>query len=98
MRDTILEILEELRPDVDFENETKLIDDKILESFDIVSLVFSAGLATSKSDARRAVDQGGVSVNGEKISAIDTVIARDMFNEGLVLKKGKKSFRKVIVK
>jgi len=35
MRDTILEILEELRPDVDFE----LIDDKILESFDIVSLV-----------------------------------------------------------
>lgn len=39
MRDTILEILEELRPDVDFEKETKLIDDKILESFDIVSLV-----------------------------------------------------------
>lgn len=38
MRDTILEILEELRPDVDFEKETKLIDDKILESFDIVSL------------------------------------------------------------
>ena len=38
MRDTILEILEELRPDVDFVNETKLIDDKILESFDIVSL------------------------------------------------------------
>lgn len=40
MRDTILEILEELRPDVDFEKETKLIDDKILESFDIVSLVY----------------------------------------------------------
>ena len=39
MRDTILEILEELRPDMDFEKETKLIDDKILESFDIVSLV-----------------------------------------------------------
>ena len=39
MRDTILEILEDLRPDVDFEKETKLINDKILESFDIVSLV-----------------------------------------------------------
>lgn len=39
MIDTILEILEKLRPDVDFEKETKLIDDKILESFDIVSLV-----------------------------------------------------------
>jgi tyrosyl-tRNA synthetase len=65
---------------------------------DIVSLVFAAGLATSKSDARRAVEQGGVSVNGEKVAAIDTVIARDIFNEGLVLKKGKKSFKKVVVK
>lgn len=77
----------------------ELSDDNFKDgAIDIVSLVFSAGLATSKSDARRAVEQGGVSVNGEKISAIDTVIARDMFNEGLVLKKGKKSFRKVIVK
>jgi acyl carrier protein len=39
MREQIVEILTELRPDVDFENETKLIDDHILESFDIVSLV-----------------------------------------------------------
>ena len=39
MRNEILEILEELRPDVDFENETQLITDGILESFDIVSLV-----------------------------------------------------------
>lgn len=65
----------------------ELSDDNFKDgAIDIVSLVFSAGLATSKSDARRAVEQGGVSVNGEKISAIDTVIARDMFNEGLVLK------------
>ena len=39
MRDTILEILEELRPDVDFEKETKLIDDGQLESLDIVAIV-----------------------------------------------------------
>lgn len=39
MRDTILEILEDIRPDVDFENETLLIKNHILESFDIVSLV-----------------------------------------------------------
>lgn len=39
MREEIMEILEDLRPDVDFENETKLIDDGILDSFDIVSLV-----------------------------------------------------------
>lgn len=42
MREQILEILMDLRPDIDFENEKKLIDDHILESFDIVSLV--AGL------------------------------------------------------
>lgn len=39
MRDQLLEILEELRPDVDFENETALIDDGILASLDVVSLV-----------------------------------------------------------
>ncbi|MBQ7549284.1 MAG: acyl carrier protein [Clostridia bacterium] len=39
MREQILEILQELRPDVDFENETALITDGILESFDIVALV-----------------------------------------------------------
>ena len=37
--DKILEILKEIRPDVDFENETKLIDDNILDSFDIISIV-----------------------------------------------------------
>lgn len=39
MREQIMEILEELRPDVDFENEKQLITDGILESFDIVALV-----------------------------------------------------------
>lgn len=39
MKNTILEILQDLRSDVDFENETKLIDNGILDSFDIVSLV-----------------------------------------------------------
>lgn len=40
MRDEIMEILEDLRPDVEFEEEDKLIDDNILDSFDIVTLVF----------------------------------------------------------
>ena len=67
-------------------------------AIDVISLVFYAGLATSKSDARRAVEQGGVTVDGEKITAIDSTFARDMFIDGLVVKKGKKSFRKVVVK
>ena len=67
-------------------------------AIDVISLVFFAGLATSKSDARRAVEQGGVTVDGEKVTAIDSTFARDMFIDGLVVKKGKKSFRKVVVK
>ena len=39
IKDKVMEILEEIRPDVDFANETKLIDDKILDSFDIISIV-----------------------------------------------------------
>ncbi|MBQ6662824.1 MAG: acyl carrier protein [Firmicutes bacterium] len=39
MKEKILEILQEIRPDVDFLNENKLIDDKILDSFDIISIV-----------------------------------------------------------
>lgn len=39
MKSKVMEILQDVRADVDFENETKLIDNKILESFDIISLV-----------------------------------------------------------
>jgi len=39
MREQILNILKEIRPDVDFENETKLIDNSVLDSFDIISIV-----------------------------------------------------------
>ena len=40
----------------------------------------------------------GVTVDGEKVTSIDSTFARDMFIDGLVVKKGKKSFRKVAVK
>ena len=39
MRDTVLEILQDIRSDIDFENETALIDDDVLESLDIVAIV-----------------------------------------------------------
>ena len=67
-------------------------------AIDVISLVFYAGLATSKSDARRAVEQGGVTVDGEKVTSIDSTFARDIFIDRLVVKKAKKSFRKVVVK
>ena len=75
--------------------EADLTDDNI----DIMTLLVKCGLTASKSEARRAVQQGGVSVDGEKITDIaHTFAGEDFGGEGIVLKKGKKNFRKVIVK
>ena len=68
-------------------------------NIDIMTLFVKCGLTASKSEARRAVQQGGVSVDGEKITDIaHTFAGEDFGGEGIVLKKGKKNFRKVIVK
>ena len=60
-------------------------------SVDILTLLVKASLATSRGDARRNVEQGGVSVNGEKITDIKTGFAKTDFESDFVLKKGKKS-------
>jgi tyrosyl-tRNA synthetase len=65
---------------------------------DVITLVAESGLASSRSEARRAVQQGGITVNGEKVTAIETTFSKDLFEgEGVVVKKGKKSFRKVFL-
>ena len=65
---------------------------------DVVTLVHKAGLVTSKSDGRRAVEQGGVMVDGEKIGDIKQTFAMEQFaGEGVVVKRGKKNFRRVVV-
>ena len=65
---------------------------------DLMSIIVQAGLAASKSEARRAIEQGGVSVNGEKITDVKKVFTPDDFVDEFVLKKGKKNFRKVVYK
>ena len=68
-------------------------------SVDILTLLHKSGLVASKSEARRAVQQGGVAVDGEKVSDIATTFAKaDFEGEGKVVRKGKKNFRKVIAK
>ncbi|MCI8281470.1 MAG: tyrosine--tRNA ligase [Lachnospiraceae bacterium] len=65
-------------------------------NIDILTLLIKSGLVPSKSEARRSVEQGGVSVDGEKITDLKTIFATSLFEgEGIVLKKGKKNFRKV---
>ena len=61
----------------------------------ILQLLISANLATSRNEARRAVEQGGVSVNGEKVTDTHASYTKDDFAEEFILKKGKKKFCKV---
>lgn len=66
---------------------------------DILTLLAKSGLVPSKSEARRAVQQGGASVDGEKVTDIYASFEKDRFTgDGIVLKRGKKNFRKVIIK
>ena len=64
---------------------------------DILTLLCRSGLAASRSEARRNVEQGGVSVNGEKVTDIRKTYGAAELGEGLLLKKGKKSYRKVVL-
>ena len=68
-------------------------------TMDILTILTKSGLASSRSEARRNVEQGGVSVDGEAVKDIHAVFEKDRFaGEGLVVKRGKKNFRKVILK
>ncbi len=79
---------------------TELADEDFNEgAIDILSVLQKSGLAASRSEARRNVEQGGVTVEGEPVKDIKAAYTRDQFaGEGLVFKRGKKNFMKVVVK
>ena len=70
-------------------------DDFTDGAIDILTLLVKTGLVPSKSEARRAVEQGGVTADGEKVTDIKATFTTDAFRDGIVLKRGKKSFMKV---
>ncbi len=71
-------------------------NDMVDGSIDILGLLVTAGLTASRSEARRAVEQGGVTIDGEKVTNIKaSYTADDLSGEGLIVKRGKKNFRKV---
>lgn len=68
-------------------------------NIDILTVLTKSGLAASRSEARRNVEQGGVSADGTQIKDIKAVFAKDQFaGDGVVIKRGKKNFKKVILK
>ena len=78
--------------------EAVLAEDKFVDGqIDILSVLVASGLCGSRNEARRAVEQGGVSVNDEKVSDIKTAYTQNDFAEGLIVKRGKKNFRRVIM-
>lgn len=65
---------------------------------DILSLLVKSGLCASKSDARRNVQQGGVTANDSKVTDIAKTFTEAELRDGVVLKRGKKNFRKMLLK
>ena len=78
----------------------ELSDDDCTDgAIDILSIVQKSGLCGSRSEARRNVEQGGVSVDGEAVKDIKTVYTKEQLSgDGIVVKRGKKNFRRVTVK
>ena len=73
-------------------------DDLIDGAIDILTVLVKAELVPSRSEARRAVEQGGVTVNDEKITNLRHSFTESDLKDGILVRRGKKNFKKVVVK
>ncbi|HIQ79558.1 MAG TPA: tyrosine--tRNA ligase [Candidatus Scatomorpha intestinavium] len=79
--------------------ETELTDEDLTDgAADILTLLVKSGLCSSKSDARRNVQQGGVTANDEKVDDIARAYTADELRAGVILRRGKKNFNRVVLK
>ena len=78
---------------------TELCADDLTDgTIDVLTLLVKTGLCTTNSDARRNVQQGGVTADDVKVTDIKRVFTEDELKNGVVLKRGKKNFNKVVLK
>ena len=71
---------------------------EIESGINVLDMLVNVKLCPSKSEARRLVQQNGLSINGEKVSGVDTIINSEYFKDGeMIVKKGKKTFLKLIL-
>ena len=75
-------------------DENSLVDGAI----DLNSLLVLGKMVPSKSEGRRAIEQGGVSVDGEKVTDVRALITKEQLQAGILVKRGKKSFNKFLLK
>ncbi|MBQ5778057.1 MAG: tyrosine--tRNA ligase [Oscillospiraceae bacterium] len=77
---------------------TEISADEAAGGIGILDLLVRTSLAPSKGEARRLVQQGGISIDGEKVEAADAIISNEQLIAGVKIKKGKKVFHRAIVK
>ena len=65
---------------------------------DAIQIMVATGLVKTRSDGRRALEQGGVIVNGEKVTDVRQSYTKDVFAEEFIIQRGKKNFRKVVLR
>ena len=74
-----------------------LTDDLFTDGkIELPAILVAAELVPSRSEARRAIEQGGVTVNGEKVTDVHTAYDKTVLSSGLIIKRGKKNIKKVI--
>ena len=79
--------------------EAPLSDEDFTDGvIDIVSILVKSGLAPTRSEGRRNVEQGGVLVDGEKVADFKATFTKEQCQAGLLVKRGKKNFKKVVLK
>ena len=78
---------------------TEISKDQLGAGMNIIDMLVFTGLAPSKGEGRRLINQGGLLLNDEKVDSIEFTITPDDFKEAaLMLKKGKKTYHRVVVK
>lgn len=73
----------------------KELDDN--DSIGILRLLVLSGLCSSNADARRNINQGGVTVNGKKVTDVSLLLKEADLKKGIILRRGKKNYKKVVM-
>ncbi|HNX16648.1 MAG TPA: tyrosine--tRNA ligase [Bacilli bacterium] len=77
---------------------TTEIDSDIADEISLLEILLLSGLASSKGEGRRLVEQGGISIDGEKISDVNYLVRKESLKAGIKIRKGKKVFHRVTLK
>ena len=81
------------------ENEPNLVGEDIREGMTAIDLAVEVKFFPSKNEARRMIQQGGFSIDGQKIKSFDEkIVLNDPAKEHLLLQKGKKNFLRILLK